>query len=156
MFARIIDNIAVDISTNPTAEYHPVVAEQFESVPENVRSGWILSDGIWSAPPEPDLSEDEFPTSPEQAYPILNPVEFKLLFTSAERLKLNELRKTDPVLDDFLGIIDDPRLTQVDLGLQSIQDGITTCLTALVAAGAIEGQVQADKRKMAILTGVIQ
>ena len=156
MFARIIDNVAVDISTNPTAEYHPIVAKQFESVPENVRSGWILSDGNWSAPPEPDMNDVELPTSPEQAYPILNPVEFKLLFTSTERLKLNELRKTDPVLDDFLSIIDDPRLTQVDLGLQSMQDSVTECLTALVAAGTIGDQAQADKRKTAILTGVTQ
>ena len=45
----------------------------------------------------------------------VSPVEFKLLFTAQERVAIRAARETDPVIDDFFDILDDPRLTGVDL-----------------------------------------
>lgn len=52
----------------------------------------------------------------------VSPVEFKLLFTSTERVAVKQ--SEDPVVIDFFSIIEDPRLTHVDLGLQSTREGL--------------------------------
>lgn len=61
--------------------------------------------------------------SPKQ----LTPVEFKMCFTSAERLAITAIRDNaehpaSPTLKDVYSILDDPRLKIVDLGLQSNLD----------------------------------
>ena len=53
----------------------------------------------------------------------VSPVEFKLLFSSAERIAINS--STDAVVKDFLSIINDPRLSVVNLGLKSTVDALT-------------------------------
>ena len=55
----------------------------------------------------------------------VSPVQFKLLFTPMERVAIKAERATDPVIDDFFDVVDDPRLTFVDLGLQSTKDAIS-------------------------------
>lgn len=72
----------------------------------------------------------------------VSPIEFKLLFTSGERIAIKS--STDPVVQDFYEITNDPRLTHVDLGLKSTQDAIAH----LVHVGILT-QARAD----AILTG---
>jgi len=57
-------------------------------------------------------------------YPQVSPIEFKLLFTSPERVAIKAARISDPVVDDFYDIVEDPRLTFVDMGLRSTQDAI--------------------------------
>lgn len=78
--------------------------------------------------------------------PKVSPVEFKLLFTPAERIAINTARASDAALEDFFSIIDDPRLSVVDLNLQSTKNG----LDYLISKGLIT-----TNRKTAILTGVI-
>lgn len=117
-FARVINNVAVDVSTDPTNQFHPDIAREFVAVPDEVQSGWIRKDGQWSAPapaPQPE---------PIPVYPKVTPVEFKMLFASAERIAIKEARVTDPVIDDYFDIVEDPRLQVVDLGLHSVQEGI--------------------------------
>lgn len=117
-YARIINNVAVDVSTDPATHFHPDIAVQFEPVPNEVRSGWIRKDGQWAAPaptPQPE---------PVPIYPKVTPVEFKMLFASAERIAIKAARETDPVIDDYFDIVEDPRLQVVDLGLHSVQEGV--------------------------------
>ena len=117
-YARIIDNVAVDVSGNPAEQFHPDIARDFEPVPDEVQAGWIRTDGQWSAPapaPQPE---------PVPVHPKVTPVEFKMLFTSAERIAIKEARATNPVIDDYFDIAEDPRLQVVDLGLHSVQEGI--------------------------------
>jgi len=52
-FARIIDNVAVDVSTDPENSFHPNIAAQFVSVPANVSNGWVLVDDVWVQPEIP-------------------------------------------------------------------------------------------------------
>jgi hypothetical protein len=54
----------------------------------------------------------------------VSPIQFKLLFTSAERIALKAAKDTDAALGDFHSIVDDPRLTFVDLSLQSTKDAV--------------------------------
>ena len=136
-FARVINDVAVDVSSTPAEQFHPSIAEQFEPVPDEVQAGWVRNeDGEWEAPAP----------SPSEATKV-SPVEFKLLFTSAERVAIKAARATDPVIDDFYDIVEDPRLTFVDLGLQSTQDA----LSYMVAQGLLTAE-----RRSEILAGVVQ
>ena len=142
-FARIINNVAVDVSTNPQEQFHPDIAAEFEPVPDDVQAGWARNEaGEWEAPaPTPE------PTPAPTESPKVSPVEFKLLFTPQERVAIKAARATDPVIDDFYDIVEDPRLTHVDLGLQSTQD----------ALGYLETKgVITDARRVQILAGKIQ
>ncbi|MDT8428474.1 MAG: hypothetical protein RQ757_06880 [Pseudomonadales bacterium] len=117
-FARIIDGVAVDVSDSPGEYFHPDIALQFAEVPGAVQSGWKLVDGLWVSPdPAPD-------PVPAQTSPVVSPITFKMLFTSAERLAIKAARATNPIIDDFFELLDDPRLTQVDLGLSSVQGAL--------------------------------
>lgn len=117
-FARIINSVAVDVSSAPAEHFHPSIAAEFVAVPSTVVPGSRLVDGEWIAPEVAPESE------PAPVYPQVSPVEFKLLFTSPERVAIKAARASDPVVDDFYDIVEDPRLTFVDLGLQSTQDAI--------------------------------
>ena len=142
-FARIINNVAVDVSTNPQEQFHPDIAAEFEPVPDDVQAGWARNEaGEWEAPaPTPE------PTPAPTESPKVSPVEFKLLFTAGERVAIKAARASDPVIDDFLSIIEDPRLTHVNLGLQSTQDA----LGYLETKGLIT-----DARRVQILAGQVQ
>ena len=148
-FARVINDVAVDVSSTPAEQFHPSIAEQFEPVPDEVQAGWVRNeDGEWEAPapsPEPTPTPEPEPT-PSEATKV-SPVEFKLLFTSAERVAIKAARATDQVIDDFYDIVEDPRLTFVDLGLPSTQDA----LAYMVAQGLLT-----DERRSEILSGNVQ
>lgn len=83
----------------------------------------------------------------QMSHPSVSPVEFKLLFTSAERIAIAQARTGDLILDDFYSILDDSRLTKVDLNLDYTQQG----LSYLVYKGLIT-----EERKNQILTGTFQ
>jgi hypothetical protein len=117
-YARVINNVAVDVCTDPASSFHPIIAAEFEPVPAEVRQGWVRTDGVWSAPeptPQPE------PVAPAI---IVTPIQFQLLFTSAERIAIKHARATDEIIDDFCQIVEDPRLSEVNLSLGSVREGI--------------------------------
>jgi hypothetical protein len=91
--------------------------------------------------------EPETPT-----YTQVSPIQFKLLFTSAERLVIKTLKTTDPVVEDFYEIIEDPRLKTVDFTLQSVRDGVTYVFSKLVEGGTLT-QTEMDARLPQIFAG---
>ena len=95
------------------------------------------------------------PEAPAPERPRVGPVEFKLLFTSPERLKLKELRAGDLALDDFFEIIEDSRLDYVDLSLGSTAAGVDHCLSLLENAEVIAAEDVATRREQ-ILSGTPQ
>lgn len=98
--------------------------------------GWLW-DGVVLTPPPVVVAPQPI---------LVSPVEFMLLFTSPERVAIKALRQTDPIIDDFLDIIEDPRLTFVDLGLGST----VSAIDYLIYVGLV-----APERKAEILTGVM-
>ena len=87
-FARIINDVAVDVTTaDPAERYHPLLAVEFVEVPADVAVGSRLVDGVWIAPvpvePEPE------PPAPIQ----MAIIDFLRLFTQAELAGFNALRK---------------------------------------------------------------
>lgn len=125
---------------NPDDLYHPDVAKFYNTdVPDDAANGdgW---DGVTLTKP---VIPDPVPVEPPAPVPPkVSPVEFKLLFTAVERVAIKA--STDPIVQDFFSIVEDPRLMHVDLGLQSTQDALAYLETLeLIAAG----------RKAEILTG---
>lgn len=101
--------------------------------------------------PEPEpVPESPEPTPPGPIEPTavkVSPVEFKLLFTPTERVAIKQARTTDPIIDDFFDIIDDPRLTEVNLSLNSTISAINYL--------ADQGLIQPERVDQ-ILSGVPQ
>lgn len=95
--------------------------------------------------------EDLIPP-PEKAEFNVSPVHFKMLFTSAERVGLRTLRQSDPVIDDFFDLVDDPRTRHVDLAMQSVKDAVLYCLVELSKIGVVAND-NVTPRYEAILTG---
>lgn len=87
-FARIIENVAVDVvDADPADLFHPLIAAEFVQVPDEVVPGSILVDGAWTAPP-----------AIEEPAPVRVPVQmavidFLRLFTTDELAGFNALRK---------------------------------------------------------------
>jgi hypothetical protein len=130
---------------NPVELYHPDVAKFYDvDVPDDAVNGDGWVDGQLVKPVTPVPVE---PPSPVVVPPKVSPVEFKLLFTPQERVAIKAARANDPILDDFYDIVEDPRLTHVDLGLASTQ----AALDYLTAMGLI-----AAGRKDVILAGQVQ
>ena len=99
---------------NPNELYHPDIAAKYSTeVPLWVKVGAVQSGNTWVNPPELHGAPEPAPAPPAERK--VSPVEFKLLFTPQERVAIRAARETDPVIDDFFDILDDPRLTSVTL-----------------------------------------
>lgn len=145
-YARIIDNVAIDVSRDPAGSFHPDIAKDFVEVPTKVQPGWTVTDGTWAKPAavtEPDVAP---------AAPTVGVIHFKMMFTSEERVKSKALRSQDEALDDFWSLVEDPRTDVVDLSLPSVQGAIEYTLGVVKAAGV---DVDVPARKAAILSGVL-
>lgn len=140
--AWIENNIIRDIANgNPDELFHPDIAKLYDTeVPDDAANGdgWIDGQLVKPVIPDPVPVEPPAPVPPK-----VSPVEFKLLFTSVERVAIKA--STDAIVQDFFSIVEDPRLTHVDLALKSTQDA----LSYLEALSLI-----AEGRKDEILTGV--
>lgn len=141
-YARIINNIAVDVRMDsPVDFFTPEIAAEFVEVPDQVEDHWFLIDDVWTAPIIPQ------PIVIAPLIPIISPVEFKLLFTPQERMAIIAERANDPILDDFFSILDDVRLKEINLNLESNK--------AVMAYLESKGLITAE-RKIEIMTGIMK
>ena len=136
--AWIENNKIRDIAQgNPLELFHSDIAKFYDTdVEDDIVVGAELVDGVWTNPIAPKYVVPEVveAVEPERVYPKVSPIEFKMLFTSAERIAIKAAKLVEPVLEDAFEILDDPRLNTVDLGLKSNQD----LLNSLVVLGLIE------------------
>jgi hypothetical protein len=131
---------------DPNELYRPEVAGLYNTdVPDDAENGDGWVDGALVKRPVAEPAPEPVETPVQR--PRVSPVEFKLLFTPQERVAIKSARVNDPVIDDFMEIVGDPRLTYVDLNLQSTQDA----LGYLMAKGIIT-----EDRKTQILEGKMQ
>lgn len=121
--AWIENGLIRDIANgNPEDLYHPDIAKHYDTdVPDDAVSGDGWEDGILIKPEPPEPQ----PAVPQPEPDILvSPIEFKLLFKLHERVAIKAARATDPIVDDFLEIVEDVRLTHVNLSLSSTKEGV--------------------------------
>lgn len=139
------DNKVIAVSVIGSMEMSPNVThiqtDEFQIVSDDsilVESGYSFIGGVYQKPVEQVVAPEDIKVSP---------VEFKLLFTAAERVAMKLVRATDPVIDDFFDIVEDPRLTHVNLSLSS----------TIAAVGYLETvRLIAPGRKEEILSGTMQ
>lgn len=116
---------------DPEELFHPDIAKLYDvDVPDSAENGDGWLNGQLTKPEPAPASE---PAPAPAVFPKVSPVEFKMLFTSEERIAIKAARHSIPVLDDAFEILEDPRLKEVDLGLQSIQG----LVSGLVGSGLI-------------------
>ena len=134
--AWIENNIIRDICpTIPSECYHPDIAVHYDTdVPDTAVAGAELINNVWVNP---------VPTAIEAVIvpPKLTPIQFKMCFTSEERIAIEALKATDPIIADAFLILDDPRLTEIDLSLASniaLIDYLATKVPALTPARVLE------------------
>ena len=140
---KIIDIVEVD----PYTVFHADIAKNYNTeVEDNVEDNAELVDGVWVNPTTPESDPDYVAPEPEKVYPKVSPVEFKMLFTSQERIAIKNARVTDEILQDGFEILEDSRLTVVDFGLASVQD-----LIDYIVSLELLTTERADKIKSGIL-----
>lgn len=112
-------------------------------VPDNALIGDRWIDG--------ELMHSELTQYPP-APPTVGATAFKMLFSSAERIKARQLRATDPILDDCWDLFDSAERTgtPINLALASVQAAVEYTLTVVNAAGVA---LDVAVRKAEILTG---
>ena len=130
-YARIVGSTAADVHTeSPEGFFTPEIAAEFVEVPDQVENGWLLKDGIWSAPPpapEPQLQP------PVQLIPLIGPIAFQMLFKVDELVAIDAAKETNAAIRIFWKLLDDPRTDCVDRNLEPIQ----SMLQSLEADGLI-------------------
>lgn len=75
---------------------------------------------------------------------LVAPIAFKMLFTVQELVAIYALAKTDPVIDIFIKLVDDPRLPHVNLGLPWVLDAMAYLETTLPMAVGRKAQILAN------------
>lgn len=90
-----------------------------------------------------------------QKPPVISPVEFEMLWNVQELIGIAGIRKDNPVVEMFMKRLENPKLTEVNLALQSVQDGIGYTLGCLASATVIAPDDIAE-RFAEILTGVVK
>lgn len=152
----------MNITVNSDLTVHVESGDQFFRLANNPRTGLPFSSeeearacAIETAAYNPWMPLSMLDEQPPERRLELTPPEFKLQFTSAERIAMRAARAyagtdetklaTQAVIDDWFDIIDDPRLTTVDLNHESTQQGV-----AFLVASGILTQARADE----VLAGV--
>lgn len=124
-YARIINGVAVDVSAAPERCFHPIVAAEFVVVPDSVQHGWRLNGDSWQAPAGVTPVAPANPNVPTETGNLTpTPPEFLLLLTLQERVAIRAAGPTDLVIEDVLRMLDDPRVTFIDLTNPSVVEAI--------------------------------
>jgi hypothetical protein len=146
--AWIENNVIRDIAPegDPAGFYHSDIAVHYDTeVPDDAENGDTFVGGVLTkrpipAPVPPPAHVPEAPKPPK-----VTVIEYKMLFTSAERIACKT--SVDPVIQDLQDLMNDPRTVNVDLSLKSIQDA----LDYMTSKGILKAG-----RKAEILTGVVK
>ena len=149
-YARNVNDIAVDVTTtDPATIYYPTVAAEFIIVPADVENGWVYDKAtkLWTAPlPVP------VPPTPVPVPPTVTAVQFMLLFFAQEQAHVQY--STDPIVQVFWTRFIDPRVTEVNLALESMSQALDYLSTTdVMPALSTPAPYLAAGRKEAILTG---
>ena len=85
----------------------------------------VFDGGLWDCGDQrfSDPNKDQYVIVPSDPVPAKVPaIGFKLLFPKEIRVAINSARATDPLIEDFYALLDDPRTEFVDLALPAVQD----------------------------------
>lgn len=123
-----INGVVKDIK--PTLDnVAPILIDKYVEAPDHVQIGWIYKNIAAEGEPEVwDFVEAERVVKKLKLAKI-TPVQFKMLFTPQERRAIRQLRDVDSLIQEWEEILEDRRLTEIDLNLGSVQ-GVLKYLVA--------------------------
>jgi hypothetical protein len=137
-YAWIENTYIRDVCTqDPNELFHSDIAALYNTVvSEEAEAGdfWVNDKLVKGTPPEVHVPPSILPI-------IVSAVSFKLLFTAEERATLKTNRPTDVVIDDLFDIIEDPRLTEVNLSSETVQSSLTYFVTKGYITAARKQQI---------------
>ena len=129
---------------NPQECYTQDVAAHYTTeVGDDIVSGATWDGSKWVNPPAP-VPVPPVPPVPQYAT-TMTPIEFRLLFVSAERIAIKTAAKTDPIVEDFWSIINDPELTQVNVADPQIIEALDYLVTLTILTPARETAILLGK-----------
>jgi hypothetical protein len=113
-YAKIRSDVVVDVLDELATQVHPSLHGDYTAVPDGTEVGFVKDGRKWVAPTpvEPE------PVAAPAPVPVLTKLAFLRRFTRAERIALREAAKTDPMVTDFMLLLDlatDVELTDADL-----------------------------------------
>ena len=73
---------------------------------------------------------------------IVSPIQFKLLFNFQELVAIRGAVASDPILQEFYAVIEDPRLTEVDLSLNAVSGALDYLISLNLIAPERKAQIQ--------------
>lgn len=117
-FAKVVNDIVVDVLDDPTTQVHPSLQGDYIKVPDGTKPGFIKNGRKYEAPVEPEV---EAPTA-AQASTHLTKLDFLRRFSRAERIALRAEIEADPVVGDFMMMLD--LASSVDLADGDVIEGI--------------------------------
>lgn len=127
---------------NPAECYTPEVAAYYTTeVGDDIVNGATWDGSKWVNPPAPPAPPPPVP----QYSKTMTPIEFRLLFISAERIAIKTAAKTDPIVEDFWSIINDPELTQVNVADAQIIEALDYLVTIAILTQARETTILLGK-----------
>lgn len=121
----------------------------------------VFYNGVWSAG-DYTAVDSVGAMSAWHGSSVVSPIEFKLRFTPLEQVAIAQLRKYDgageetpdaaklqaaAVLDVFFSMIDDPRLTEIDLNSEAVIDGCAFCVSIGIITAERMAEITADAEK---------
>lgn len=143
-FARMVNGQAIDVMTDdPKTIFHPDLAATFVEVPDGTGNGDTLVGGKWTKYAQPE------PSPVVVTPPVVTPPQFKILILP-ELARIYAKVEGDPAIKAFVSVIDDPRLTEVNLGLGTVRGGLEYALGAI---GLTAAEIEA--RMAEVMTGAI-
>lgn len=134
MYANIVNNIVIDVcAESPEQRYHPAIAADFVSVPNDVIVGMVQNEDGSFALPEVEVLPEANEQS-ETAVFSLSQDEFLFWLGAERRIEIRTLAKTDPAVEDFMDMLnrtntlhaDHPELIEALTYLETLENSKLT------------------------------
>ena len=119
-FARVRNDVVVDLFDRLDGQVHPDLHGEFVQVPNTTEIGFVKKGKKYEAPPP--VEEVEIQNAPPPA-PSLSRLDFLRRFTRMERIALRGAMASDPVIADFMHMLE---LTEsVSLDNSDVLEGLS-------------------------------
>ncbi len=150
-FVRVVNGVVADVTDDPQNKFHPDIASEFIEAPDDVEVGWIFT---LNEEGDEELATPKIVDATHNFRLRVSRPEFKMLFTGTERVAVKQMRLGDingentivkMMLDDFFDLIEDDKLSAIEVDHPQVQDG----LAYLVSIGILT-----EERKTEISKGI--
>lgn len=128
-YAWVENNVVRDICAGNPAELFaaPIAAYYTTVIADTVERGARFTSNMWVNPDPIVVPAPVVPEPEPVGYPTVSAIEYKMLFTTPERIAIKT--STDPIVMDIYELLNDPRVTNVNMNLQSVQDALSYFVT---------------------------